>query len=364
VDAEVAALVGCANAKTFFRDLKAKVAFVEAGGSELVLKTCMNIVLTGNPGTGKTTFSRLLFRFLHAYGILPRDVFVEKNALELKGQYLGQTAPRVKDAVAEAMGGCLFLDEAYALAADGYGRTDSFSNEAVRTLLTEVENNRSNLLVVLAGYKDKMGRLMKADPGLPRRFPLALHLDDYSAAELAEIACNAAGERFGLGVEAGLRPKLAAHIAARHSHEVADHNAGLAINLVEAAMGRMAGRLVRGGLGAGAALGEPVLVAADFEIGAEPAPVVEPVLTVEEPEPRAAKPAKDFDGLVELLEARLGSSKEQQLHAQVSALRAELAAERKLRGTLAAVGEGSIVVSPPASPVDDLRRCRSAGSGG
>ena len=128
-------------------------------------------------------------------------------------------------------------------------------------------------------------------------------------------------------------------------------------------MGRMAGRLVRGGLGAGAALGEPVLVAADFKIGAEPAPGVEVVVAVES-KPRAAKPAKDFDGLVELLEARLGSSREQQLHAQVSALRAELAAERKLRGTLAAVGEGSIVVSPPASPVDELRRCRSAGSGG
>ena len=78
-------------------------AFVEAGGSEVVLKCCMNLVLTGNPGTGKTTFSRLLFRFLHAYGILPRDVFVEKNALELKGQYVGQTTPQVKDAVAQAI---------------------------------------------------------------------------------------------------------------------------------------------------------------------------------------------------------------------------------------------------------------------
>merc|ERR1719261_1103697 len=120
--------------------MRAKVRFVEAGGDERVLWTCMNLVLTGNPGTGKTTFARLLFKFLRAYGVLSKDTFVEKNALELKGEYVGQTGPKVKAAIQEAMGGCLFLDEAYALA--GGKRTDCFSNDAVRTLLTEVENNR------------------------------------------------------------------------------------------------------------------------------------------------------------------------------------------------------------------------------
>ena len=243
VDAEVAALVGMGKAKEFLRGMRTRVLFVQAGGPPELLKTCMNIVITGNPGTGKTTFARLLFRFLRAHGVLRRDAFVEKNALERKGQYVGQTTPQVKEAVKEAMGGCLFLDEAYALTACDSRGADSFSNEAVRTLLTEVENNRTNLLVVLAGYKDKMKTLMRADPGLPRRFPVTLHLDDYSPAELAQIAHKAAEERFGMRFEGGLEALLAKHIELEHAADIATHNGGLAIQLVEAAMGRLATRL-------------------------------------------------------------------------------------------------------------------------
>ena len=85
--------------------------------------------------------------------MLPRDTLVERNGLQLKGQFVGQTSPTVTQAVHDAMGGTLFIDEAYALV-DGGG--DRFSGEAIRTLLTEVENNRTGLLVVMAGYKDKM----------------------------------------------------------------------------------------------------------------------------------------------------------------------------------------------------------------
>ena len=103
----------------------------------------LNLVITGNPGTGKTMFSRLQYRFMRAYGILKSDheIFIERNGLELKGQFLGDTAPKVKRAVREALGGCLFIDEAYALA-EGGGLAeggDSFAKDAIRTLLTEVE---------------------------------------------------------------------------------------------------------------------------------------------------------------------------------------------------------------------------------
>merc|ERR550537_1273724 len=110
----------------------------------------------------------------------------------MKGKYVGHTAPTVKEAVAEAMGGCLFLDEAYALA----DSEDGFSGEAVRTLLTEVENNRTSLMVVLAGYKDKMAKLMRMDPGLERRFQGRLHLPDYTPEDVARICELVARRRF------------------------------------------------------------------------------------------------------------------------------------------------------------------------
>merc|ERR1719473_1380335 len=187
VDGQIEALVGMTKVKEYLEGLRRKILFVESGGSRKVLATCMNLVLTGNPGVGKTTFARLLFKFLRAYGILKRDAFVEVNALSLKGRYVGQTAPKVIAKVREAMGGCLFLDEAYALAGADDGRSDSFGAEAVRTLLTEVENNRTGLLVILAGYDDQMTRLMSVDPGLPRRFPVKLHMPDYTPTELAGI---------------------------------------------------------------------------------------------------------------------------------------------------------------------------------
>eukprot|EP01051_Picozoa_sp_SAG22_P008285 SAG22_NODE_622_length_8493_cov_196.309864_7_plen_1412_part_00 len=271
VDRELKQMIGMKPGKEFFADIKKKVQFVEMGGDMTVLQTCLNMRITGNPGTGKTTLARLIFKYLHAYGVLPKDSFVEKNGLEMKGKYVGHTAPTVKEAIAEAMGGCLFLDEAYALADNG---GDSFSGEAVRTLLTEVENNRTNLMVVLAGYKDKMEVLMRADPGLPRRFPNEIHLVDYTPAELAEIARNVAESRFNLRWESGLEQRLAHHIQTAHADEISQHNGGLAVNLVERALGHFAARIVEAGDGSGAgttlsASVTQTMTAADFGIVGE-----------------------------------------------------------------------------------------------
>jgi SpoVK/Ycf46/Vps4 family AAA+-type ATPase len=144
--------------------------------------------------------------------------YIRITGLELKGQYVGDTAPKVIEAVAEAKGGCLFLDEAYALGdgggegAAGHGHADPYAREAIRTLLTETENNRTNLMVVMAGYQDKMDRLMRMDPGLERRFQGRLHLPDYSADEIANICELVAKSRFGKTFEPGLLAVLARHI--------------------------------------------------------------------------------------------------------------------------------------------------------
>merc|ERR1719160_527236 len=164
-----------AGPKEHVRKQLALVEFVRQGGSPQLLESCRHVVLVGNPGTGKSTFARLMCKLLRAHGVLKSDVFIERNALELKGEYCGQTAPKIRELFEMANGGCLFLDEAYALASG-----DKFSGEAIRMLLTEVENHRTEVLVVLAGYEDKMEELINADPGLARRFPMVLSLKDYA----------------------------------------------------------------------------------------------------------------------------------------------------------------------------------------
>jgi len=211
-----------------------------------LLNTSLSMIITGNPGVGKTTVARLIARYLHAFGVLPRDRFVEKNGLEMKGKYVGHTTHTVKEAVADAIGGTLFLDEAYALSDSG---DDGFSGEAIRTLLTEVENNRTSLLVILAGYEDKMltneDALVNADPGLNRRFATRLHLPDYSCSELADIVHKVATKNFPLRFAIKLKENLTQMIKARYKpEEIQLHNGGLAVQLAEAAFKSLAARCV------------------------------------------------------------------------------------------------------------------------
>lgn len=148
-----------------------------------------HIVITGNPGTGKTTIANMLGSIFYAIGLLPSDKVIEKEAKDLKSSYVNQTGKLMNDAVDEAMGGILFIDEAYMLMnVDANGNGDKTGQEAVGALITRMLNDAGKFILIMAGYPKEMNAFIdKANPGFRRRFRTFLHIEDYTADELYQI---------------------------------------------------------------------------------------------------------------------------------------------------------------------------------
>jgi hypothetical protein len=146
-----------------------------------------HFVFSGPSGTGKTTVARILGRVFYALGLLGGDHLVEAQRADLVGEYLGQTAVKANELIDSAIGGVLFVDEAYSLSNSGYGKGDAYGDEALQVLLKRAEDNRDHLVVILAGYPEGMDRLLATNPGLSSRFTTRVDFPSYRPLELTAI---------------------------------------------------------------------------------------------------------------------------------------------------------------------------------
>jgi SpoVK/Ycf46/Vps4 family AAA+-type ATPase len=179
------AMIGLSNIKNEIEELVKLVRFYKEIGKDIRQSFSLHAVFTGNPGTGKTTVARLLAQIYKALGILERGNLVECDRQDLVGGFVGQTAIKTNEVLNKAMGGVLFIDEAYALSEGG---ENDFGKEAIETILKKMEDSRGEFVVIAAGYTQNMKHFLESNPGLHSRFDRTYHFDDYSAIELYEIA--------------------------------------------------------------------------------------------------------------------------------------------------------------------------------
>lgn len=207
VKAEMDNIVGLTEVKKYVLGLEEYYAVMKRRQEEGLKTSEVNkhMIFTGNPGTGKTTIARIISRYLKAMGVLSGGQLVEVTRADLVGRYVGHTAPLTTKVIESALGGVLFIDEAYSLYR---GKDDTFGLEAIDTLVKGIEDHRDDLIVILAGYSTEMEEFLTANSGLKSRFPNIINFPDYTGEELlgiSKITAKSKGYVIDEGVELALK---------------------------------------------------------------------------------------------------------------------------------------------------------------
>jgi len=241
--AELEAFIGLATVKCLIRELQAYVEIQKRRLQEKLIAEplVLHMIFRGNPGTGKTTVARLVGRLFKEMGVLQKGHVIECERADLVGEYIGHTAQKTREQLKKALGGVLFIDEAYSLARGG---EKDFGKEAIDALVKAMEDNKDNLVLILAGYRDEMDWFLRSNPGLRSRFPIHIDFPDYSIDELLSIGSSMFKSRqyeLTIGGSEVLRVHLQNLL---NTHPYAG-NARLVRNLVEKTVRKQAVRLFK-----------------------------------------------------------------------------------------------------------------------
>lgn len=244
IESELETLVGMEEMKRCIKEIYAWI-YVNKKRDEQGLRAgrqALHMMFKGNPGTGKTTVARLIGKLFHKMNVLSKGHLIEAERADLVGEYIGHTAQKTRDLVKKALGGILFIDEAYSL---GRGGEKDFGKEAIDTLVKHMEDRQHDFILILAGYSQEMDYFLSLNPGLQSRFPLVIDFPDYTTDQLMEIAYLMLDEReYVISREA--ERKLREHLVALRSFQssVSFSNGRYIRNVIEKSIRAQAMRLL------------------------------------------------------------------------------------------------------------------------
>ncbi|WP_020062986.1 stage V sporulation protein K [Bacillus sp. 123MFChir2] len=245
IEEEMSKLVGMQEIKKIIKEIYAWI-YVNKKRQEMGLKSekqVLHMLFKGNPGTGKTTVARMIGKLLFEMNVLSKGHLVEAERADLVGEYIGHTAQKTRDLIRKAMGGILFIDEAYSLARGG---EKDFGKEAIDTLVKHMEDKQHAFVLILAGYSREMNHFLSLNPGLQSRFPFIIEFSDYTVNQLLEIGKQMYEEReYQLSKEAEWNLREHLNTVKYSSHITSFSNGRYVRNIVEKSIRTQAMRLLQ-----------------------------------------------------------------------------------------------------------------------